>query len=169
MPVVRVGSEKTLAALVARVTKARTSQAASNRVQAAIRAANPGLDVKRLKRGDLIVIPEMTELLQSVENVAATGDLDLVGLVRDQLERWQHATAATDEVAGAERADVSRITRDATVKRAAAKNRALAKTLKSVTAENSAASARAKATGKRRPDRVKRWQDGLDILRSRAL
>ncbi|MFG2972175.1 hypothetical protein ACGFYY_04085 [Streptomyces sp. NPDC048331] len=61
MPIIVVDQEKTVAALAARLVKTRTSKAAKEKAAQAIREANPGLDLDRLRPGMIVIVPRSPE------------------------------------------------------------------------------------------------------------
>ncbi|MFE7836528.1 hypothetical protein ACFU53_10865 [Streptomyces sp. NPDC057474] len=87
MPIIVVDKDKTVAALAARLLKARTSEAATERAVRAIRAANPGLDLDHLRRGTVVVVPRLEEIRTDVGDVIEDALADVVDGLRDSLDR----------------------------------------------------------------------------------
>ncbi|WP_370417727.1 hypothetical protein AB8O64_03080 [Streptomyces sp. QH1-20] len=75
MPIVVVEQEKTVAALAARLVEATASEAAKEGAAQAIREANPGLDLDRLRPGMIVVVPRLAEARDDVPDVV-DGTLD---------------------------------------------------------------------------------------------
>ncbi|MFD7234043.1 hypothetical protein ACFWAT_01925 [Streptomyces syringium] len=75
MPIVVVEQEQTVAALAARLVEATASEAAKERAAQAIREANPGLDLDRLRPGMMVVVPRLAEARDDVPDVV-DGTLD---------------------------------------------------------------------------------------------
>lgn len=167
MPIVKVGNEKTVAALVARISRAGTSKAASARLEAAIMAANPGLDVSSLARGDVVRVPRAPELLNSVDQSTKPEADNLFGRLAGLLEDWQQAGEAAAEVVAEERAEFGRVIRDGALKKAAAEDPDLAAAMESLATQNREDAARAKATVRQRAARVADMTSGLEALRAR--
>lgn len=62
MRILVVKSEKTLGAVVGRVTAPNAPAETTARAEAALRAANPGVDFNRLRPGDVLVLPEAPDI-----------------------------------------------------------------------------------------------------------
>jgi hypothetical protein len=167
MRVVNVGTEKALPALVNRITKAGVSKVARARVEAAILEANPGLDARRLTRGDVVRIPDAPELLKSVQRPSAAERPDLFDRLSGLVEEWRQAAEATDEVAASERAERAKVVRDQALKKAAEGNKDLATTLEELAAGNREEATRARAAAKARAHRVEAMTAGLEAMRAR--
>lgn len=167
VPIVKVRNERTVAALITRISKAGTSKAASARLEAAIKAANPGLDVKRLTRGDVVRVPGAPDLLKSVDQSTKPEAEDLFVRLAGLVEDWQAAAEATAGVVAEERAEFSRVVRDGAVKKAAAEEPDLAAALESLASQNREDASKAKAMAKRRAARVADMIGDLEALRAR--
>lgn len=106
MPVLIVGKEKNLAQLRSRLIEGRLSREANERLTAAIRDANPHVDLKRLKPGTVLTIPKLPEVrlrpkidvlsdpgapAESIvgELVAALGEMERVGAEQGKTARAQ--------------------------------------------------------------------------------
>lgn len=97
MRVIVVRDEKNARALAGRLLKARTSQAATTRAIAAIRDANPGLDLDKLRPGDVVLVPELAGARKAVGDVLAP-ELDaLAEQVHAGLGALERATASARE------------------------------------------------------------------------
>ncbi|MEO5577192.1 MAG: hypothetical protein ABIR67_15175 [Gaiellaceae bacterium] len=70
MPVVVVGTEKNFAALRPRLFSGRVSPAVARDVAAAVRAANPDIDLDKLRPGTVLTVPD-------VRGVRTRGELSL--------------------------------------------------------------------------------------------
>ncbi len=115
MPVIVVGTEKNFAALKPRLVTGRVSTAAVSEITAAIRAANPRVDLDKLEPGTILTIPE------DVPHVEVRGDVSLDDTTRSAIEGLTNAgAAALDELAAAAAASA---------KEATAERKALAKSL----------------------------------------
>jgi hypothetical protein len=167
MRVVNVGTEKALSALVNRITKAGLSKTARARVEAAILAANPGLDARRLTRGDVVRVPELPELLKSVHRPAPAERPDLFDRLSGLVEEWRVAAEATEEVAATERAERAKVVRDPSLKKAAEGNKDLAAVLDGLAAGSRQEADRARAAAKARAQRVEAMTAGLEAMRAR--
>jgi hypothetical protein len=85
MPIVVVEQEKTVAALAARLVKARTSKAAKEKAAQAIREANPGLDLDRLHPGMIVVVPRLSEAREDIPDVVQEALETLFEQIRSEI------------------------------------------------------------------------------------
>jgi hypothetical protein len=101
MPVIIVGSEKNFAALRPRLFSGRVPTAAMQEVTEAVAAANPHADLKALKPGTILTIPDSP-------HIAVSGDISLDDSTKELIDAIVEAGADTlDELVttarGAER------------------------------------------------------------------
>lgn len=169
MPVLVVGSEKSFAALRARLFAGRVSPAAAKRVAEAIRSANPHADLDALRPGTVLSIPDLPEVsvgaeLSLGETPAGTG-ADLYALAGAALDE---VAARAREVAAeraAERKQVARALQARAVKEAAAEDAALAADVESTRQAVAAAEAEAEAQAIALTRAHKGWSEDLEELR----
>src|SRR5262245_30455706 len=62
MRILVVKSEKSIGAVLTRVTPANAGPEVTARAEAALRTVNPGVDFNRLKPGDVLVMPDMSDV-----------------------------------------------------------------------------------------------------------
>jgi hypothetical protein len=91
MPVIIVGSEKNFAALRPRLFTGSVSTKAAGQVSSAIQAANPHADLKALKPGTVLTIPD------DLQHVAVAGDLSIDGATKEAVAGVLEAGATTVE------------------------------------------------------------------------
>jgi hypothetical protein len=94
MPMIVVGTEKNFAALRPRLLEGKTSAAASRDVAAAVKAANPEVDLDRLEPGTVLNVPD-------APNVAVRGDLSLDEATTQMLAGLAEAGSAALKELGA--------------------------------------------------------------------
>ena len=91
MAIVTVGTQKTLTELTQGLLLARASRASRTEAESAIRAANPGLDLRRLTPGQVLVVPDLPQgratSVDHVENAATA----VVQVLDEQLDQLQEA------------------------------------------------------------------------------
>ncbi len=88
MPVIIVGSEKNFAALRPRLFSGRVPSAAVQEVTDAVAAANPHADLKALKPGTILTIPDSP-------HVAVSGDISLDDSTKELIDALAEAGADT--------------------------------------------------------------------------
>ncbi|MFE5631360.1 hypothetical protein [Streptomyces sp. NPDC056543] len=121
MPIVVVEQEKTVAALVSRLVKARTPKAGKEQAAQAIREANPGLDLDRLRPGMIVVVPRLDEARDPDPDPDLV-DAALYGLieqVRRELDALVLAAQSAETDAKAELAAMREVIGDEAVQTAA--------------------------------------------------
>lgn len=170
MAVLVVGSEKNLTQLKGRLFKGRVPKASLEKVHAAVKAANPGVDMERLTPGTVLTIPDMAE-------VTVTGDLSLDENTKKAIEQAGQQFSAALERAGAASADslrrsaatrtkVAKVIGSPQVAKATRGNKELASEVKAtkVALDNQAEldKARTVATDKA----LQQWSKNLDELKS---
>lgn len=121
MPIVVVEQEQTVAALAARLLKAGTSEAATERAAEAIREANPGLDLDHLRPGMVVVVPLLAEARDDVPDVVAGALSDFFERISRELDAIIETARSALEADRAEREAVTGVL-DAEEVRAAARN-----------------------------------------------
>ncbi|KOU33409.1 hypothetical protein ACFVZ8_04210 [Streptomyces sp. NPDC059558] len=121
MPIIVVDQEKTVAALAARLVKTRTSKAAKEKAAQAIREANPGLDLDRLRPGMIVFVPRPPEAREDVPDVVTEALAPLFDQIRTELDALIRTANSALEADTAEREATAEIL-DAEAVQAAAQN-----------------------------------------------
>ncbi|MFG2328080.1 hypothetical protein ACGFMM_00495 [Streptomyces sp. NPDC048604] len=121
MPIVVVEQEKTVAALAARLVKARTSKAAKERAAQAIREANPGLDLEHLRPGMVVVVPRLAETRDDIPDVVKEALENLFEQIGTELTELINAARNAQEADDSEREETKEVL-DAEKVQAAAQN-----------------------------------------------
>ncbi|MER7953717.1 hypothetical protein [Streptomyces sp. NPDC096030] len=119
MPIVVVEQEKTVAALVSRLVKARTPKAAKEQAAQAIREANPGLDLDRLRPGMIVVVPRLDEARDHDPDLVDAALYGLIEQVRRELDALVLAAQSAETDAKAELAAMREVIGDEAVQTAA--------------------------------------------------
>ena len=170
MAMMIVGSEKNLSQLKPRLFTGRVSRASLAKVNAAVVAANPTVDVTRLKPGMVLTIPD-------VPDVKMEADLSVDDITRKSIEQVsQQFDAALETAAGAsvaalkrskaERAKISKVIGSAQVTRATRSNKELASEVKATKAALAAQDELDKAQSISTKNALRQWAKDLDNLRS---
>ncbi|MGZ9929438.1 hypothetical protein ACXNSR_06040 [Streptomyces sp. NC-S4] len=121
MPIIVVDQEKTVTALAARLVKTRTSKAAKEQAAQAIRDANPGLDLDRLRPGMIVRVPPLPEARDDVPDVVNEALSPLFDQIRTELDALIRTANSALEADTAERGATAEIL-DAEAVQAAAQN-----------------------------------------------
>jgi hypothetical protein len=129
MPIVVVKQEKTLAALTARLLKARTSKAAKERAAHAIREANPGLDLDRLRPGTVVVVPRLAEARDDSSDLVVAALGPFFDHIRTELESLTDTARSALEADQDEREATASVLEADEVRAAAQNDPVLAETL----------------------------------------
>jgi hypothetical protein len=165
-----VGSEKNFAALRPRLFGGSVSSKAAGEVSAAIQAANPHADLKKLEPGTVLVVPD------DLPHVAVRGDLSLdkgaKSAAAGVLEAGDAALAdltadaqARARDVAAERKAQTRTLSGKQVTAAAAKDKAIAASLEQARRALAAADAAAKARAAALAEAQEEWSKELAALR----
>jgi hypothetical protein len=112
MAVLVVGSEKSFAAVRARVATGTVSGAAAKRIADAFRKANPGVDLDQLQPGTILVVPDLPELtprgnITLDDGVMQAADLALASAT-EALDGLVETAARQRREAGVERRRVAK-------------------------------------------------------------
>lgn len=119
MPIVIVEQEQNVTALAARLLKARTSKAATERAVRAIREANPGLDLDRLRPGAVVVVPPLKEARTSAGDLVEPAVAEIVDQLKEALNTLADGARTALEADRAEREDTAKVFDSDEVNRAA--------------------------------------------------
>lgn len=164
MPIVVVDQEKTVLALATRLLRARTPRAARERAVRAIREANPGLDLDRLRPGTILVVPRLKEARGDADDVVADALAGYADRIRESLDTLAEAARGALGHDQAERDQTAEVFEAEEVRRAAGTDEMLRATLERlrVSLEDDRDSA------SRRTDTllagIERWSTDLDDL-----
>lgn len=165
MPIVVVEQEKDLSALTSRLLRARTSKAATERAERAIREANPGVDLDRLRPGTVLVVPPLKEALVDTGDRLGPAVDALVDQLTTELTALETATEVALAEEAAERATVTELVRSVEGRRGVRGE----STVKDVLAQlRGTLQADESAAGRRTAElqeAVRHWQQDLDTLR----
>jgi hypothetical protein len=117
MPVIIVGTEKNFTALRPRLVAGRVSPAAAGEIAAAVQAANPHVDLKALRPGTILTVPDLPKVSvagdvslddrsrQAIADISATAGTTLDGVAAAAKARERDAAAARRQLAKSLEAD----------------------------------------------------------------
>ncbi len=165
MAIILVDNEKDLAAVAARVLTARASKTAHADAVAALRRANPGVDVEKLRPGTVLVVPELTGGRVAVDGAHEGTLADITARVRDALGEL---AAAFEEHAAADAADrehTARTLAATELKRAASRDPDLRARLSELNKTLKAEAKAADGETERWHASIEQWDAALDALR----
>lgn len=112
-----VTNQKTIQAIATKVLAGRTSASTREKAIAAIRTANPNLDLDRLSPGDVVVIPAVTGLRRDADDpVSEVGD-ELAARVRDGLAALSSAAERGEEQRVADKQEAQALFQSSLLKR----------------------------------------------------
>jgi hypothetical protein len=112
-----VTNQKTVRAIATKVLARRTSASTRDKAIAAIRRANPNLDLDRLSPGDVVVIPAVTGLRRGADDPVGDGGDDLAARVRDGLASLSSAAEQGEEQRAADKQEAQALFQSAALKR----------------------------------------------------
>lgn len=161
MPILTVGTEKTLEAVAARILTARASSTAHAEAVTALAAANPGVDVKP---GAVLVVPPLRAGRVRVDGAHDGSVADLLGRVGAAMDELSDALTAQAEQDAAERERTARLAASADLKRAAARDPVLRARLTEVSAAVKADAKAATAEPERWQAAIGQWRTLLDTV-----
>ncbi|MET9724096.1 hypothetical protein [Streptomyces zaomyceticus] len=164
MPIIVVDKDKTVAALVARLLKARTSKAATARAVRAIRKANPGLDLDRLRRGTVVVVPRLAEIRTDVGDVIEDALADVLDRITHSLDQLAEDAGTALEADRAERERTEGVFHAEAVQNAAEYDTVLRDTLETLRVSLSDDEEGATRCTDMLMQGIEQWRDELDDL-----
>jgi hypothetical protein len=166
MAIVVVGKEKSLTELTNGLLLARASKTSRTQAEEAIRAANPGLDLGRLSRGQVLVVPDLPQARATTVDHVESATTAIVEVLDEQLDELLEAAKEAQARTESEQADAAAALQEPALRKAVgdpdakAVTDALRKTL--------AAQRRASASPFDLEDLVQRWRDEIDALAAMA-
>ena len=116
-----VTKEKTVRAVATQVLAGRTSAATRAKAIAAIREANPTLDLDRLNPGDVVLIPKVTGLRRDADDPVGDFGEDLSARVRAGLTTLAEGADGGEEQRVADKQEAQALFQSAAIKRLAAR------------------------------------------------
>jgi hypothetical protein len=170
MPVLVVGSEKNIAALRPRLFSGKPSTAAVRRVNEALRAANPGVDLDALSPGTVLRVPDLPEIQLGAElalDESATSFVsDLHTMLAAALEQLGATADERDRNDLVEQKELARLLDAREVQAAAADDKALALELEETRRALSQAETDLKVRTEARRRAQKDWAAALEALQA---
>jgi hypothetical protein len=164
MPIVVVAAEKNLKGLTDRLLVGGASRAATARAAAAIRAANPNLDLDRLRPGVVVVVPELERARAEVGDVVEPGLAGARDLVLEQLGGFGAAADAGEAAEAEVREQTATALEDPAVKRAAERDPALRALLDELADAFPVAAKEADQRRRAMAAALRQWKEDLDSL-----
>jgi hypothetical protein len=161
MRVVVVGTEKDLTQLRTRVVRSGVPETRLRSVEASIRAANPHLDLDRLRPGAVVVLPDHPD----VEAEAAGGAPAMLAAVGAALPKAHHVVRRGAEAAVTRGDELAEALADADVTRAAAADADLRAEVTRLTAAVADERRRAREWADAMNTSMARWQAAAEELR----
>jgi len=163
-----VGTEQNLTDLTGSILKARSSVTTRESAIAALRAANPGLDLDRIRPGTVVLVPPLDGVRVSVAGADPVTDVgtDLVQRVQAAVDGLAGGAEAAEEERQLEKKSVQELLGSSAVKRAAAQSPALAANVESVRATFKQDDAEAKRQLAAVRESAGSWAGDLEALMS---
>lgn len=165
MAIVIVHEDTTISALTKRILKASTSKAATARALAAIREANPGVDLEALRPGMVLMIPSLPGARSSIGDIVDPSVNDVVDLVSERVSALADAAADAAAADRLGREEISEVFSSSEVERHAGRNPILKANLVSLKTELGAEEQAAAEQEAARNDAMAGWSDDLNRLR----
>lgn len=162
-----VDADTTLAELTPTLLLARTSGAARKEAVAALRRANPGLDLDRLTSGTVLVVPEVEGLRSSVREadpVSRSAD-ELFDRISEGVKSLVAASEAGEQTEHQESKETRALVSSPVVERMASQSDELAANVESLNATLEADAEEARRRLGELREAAEAWTTGLTALR----